>query len=1016
MTEHGFSLSEQLADLAVRNAGRTEADIQSDVKNILLFGGFDLGEDQVRLEAPAADRRRIDVEVGALVIEVKRDLRPHHIVRNAQEQLEDYLEAREAGELGSYVGLLTDGTQWLHFQLTGEGISEVSRLELRPSQIDVRRFRTWLGALLSTEHSVQPTSDSIEERLGAESPSFRGAITQLDGLWAQGRESPEVQVKRGLWAKLLRTALGTQFEDDDDLFLEHTYLVIVATLIAHMVVGYQASALKGDPEQALSGRLFARNGIRGVGESGFFDWILDVPGGRGFVGDVARRLSVFTWAGVDHDVLKALYQSVISEETRHRLGEYYTPDWLAARIVAHVVDDPLNQRVLDPACGSGTFLFHAIRAYLAKASEHGVSQVDAVSGVTANVFGMDLHPVAVTLAQVTYLLAIGAEMVTAVANPGNPLSVPVYLGDSMRWTASSKPTIYEEGEVVVPTGMDGSLFEGELRFPRSVASNPSQFDRLVDELAFRAADRPRGTTPKSIEAILNRYGVAQRDRSVIEATYRRLCELHDQRRDHIWGFFVKNQSRPTWFASAGNRVDVLVGNPPWLSYRHMPAEMQELFQKGCRERRLWVGGKVATHQDLSAYFVARSVEQYLNNGGKFGFVMPLSVLSRKAYAGFQSADFAPPQDSFVVKFGEPWDLDQVRPHPFPVPSCAVFGSRHDGREQALPIPNDHHVAIGRVDEHGGVHGGDSLKWKLVERDLTCEEPQSPYASRFRQGATLVPRMLLLVEEDEREQYQPVTMVKVRSRRGSLDKPPWKNLPDQMGMVESIFHVPVYLGEHCLPFKMIPPSHCVIPHHQDQLMKGSQGEIDRFPGLADWWRSNERVWEENRGEKSNLSLNDRIDYFGNLSAQFPAAPIRAVYTKSGNYLTAAVISDERAVIDHNLYWGSVSSMDEANYLMVLLNSPALLEIVQPYQSRGAFGPRHFDKYVWCPPIPEYKPGDPLHEEIAGLAPAAYQVVAETEIPDTMGFQKARSVIRERLEQEGFFEDVESLLAALLAESL
>lgn len=60
---------------------------------------------------------------------------------------------------------------------------------------------------------------------------------------------------------------------------------------------------------------------------------------------------------MEHDVLKALYESVISAEQRKDLGEYCTPDWLAERVVQEVVTDPANQRVLDPACGSGTFLF-----------------------------------------------------------------------------------------------------------------------------------------------------------------------------------------------------------------------------------------------------------------------------------------------------------------------------------------------------------------------------------------------------------------------------------------------------------------------------------------------------------------------------------------------------------------------------------------------------------------------------------------------------------------------------------
>jgi hypothetical protein len=64
-------------------------------------------------------------------------------------------------------------------------------------------------------------------------------------------------------------------------------------------------------------------------------------------------------------VLKVLYESLVDPDQRHHLGEYYTPDWLAGRVVVAVVDKPLTQRVLDPACGSGTFLFHAVRQLIA---------------------------------------------------------------------------------------------------------------------------------------------------------------------------------------------------------------------------------------------------------------------------------------------------------------------------------------------------------------------------------------------------------------------------------------------------------------------------------------------------------------------------------------------------------------------------------------------------------------------------------------------------------------------------
>jgi type I restriction-modification system DNA methylase subunit len=113
----------------------------------------------------------------------------------------------------------------------------------------------------------------------------------------------------------------------------------------------------------------------------------------------------FEQAGIS----EVLYESIIPAEQRHRLGEYYTPDWLAERMVDEVVDQPLEQRVLDPACGSGTFLFHAVRHFIEAADAADHAPADAITGATRHVIGIDVHPVAITLARLTYLLGIGRD-------------------------------------------------------------------------------------------------------------------------------------------------------------------------------------------------------------------------------------------------------------------------------------------------------------------------------------------------------------------------------------------------------------------------------------------------------------------------------------------------------------------------------------------------------------------------------------------------------------------------------
>jgi len=63
-------------------------------------------------------------------------------------------------------------------------------------------------------------------------------------------------------------------------------------------------------------------------------------------------------------LLKKLYQYLVPPEVRHSLGEYYTPDWLAELVLEEVGYDGHNhERLLDPACGSGTFLVFAIQKF-----------------------------------------------------------------------------------------------------------------------------------------------------------------------------------------------------------------------------------------------------------------------------------------------------------------------------------------------------------------------------------------------------------------------------------------------------------------------------------------------------------------------------------------------------------------------------------------------------------------------------------------------------------------------------
>ncbi len=105
-------LAGRLANRSLK--GRTEATVQADVRMLLLAAGLNLTEGDVldvKLESPLADRRRIDIEMGRTVIEVKRSLAVDGALADAATQLAGYVEAKSNSLGQRYVGIVTDGRE-----------------------------------------------------------------------------------------------------------------------------------------------------------------------------------------------------------------------------------------------------------------------------------------------------------------------------------------------------------------------------------------------------------------------------------------------------------------------------------------------------------------------------------------------------------------------------------------------------------------------------------------------------------------------------------------------------------------------------------------------------------------------------------------------------------------------------------------------------------------------------------------------------------------------------------------
>lgn len=1007
-----------------RDPSRPEAQLQADIYQLLTMGVMNLGVDEVaRIEVPTNDgtRRRLDIEVGHCCIEVKKDLRTGNVLTAARAQLAGYVK-KQAETFGTrYVGILTDGTTWHLHRLEDDNLIEVARLDAGRAEPD--DIMVWLESVLATVPNIRPSPEQIDARLGVDSPAHRLDHATLAALYDSASQKPEVQVKRDLWAKLLRTAFGSGFNDDPSLFIDHTLLVLTAEAIAHGVAGFDLVTDGLTAQEITRGTRFRDAQIYGVVEEDFFDWVLEADGGPTFVTELVRRISRFDWTqAISHDVLKSLYTSVISTQVRESLGEYYTPDWLANRMVVDAYTDPLNQRLLEPSCGSGTFLMHAVEAHLTAAEKADMTVGEAITSLTSRVIGMDIHPVAVSLARVSYLIAIGNRRLQDPTR--GPVTIPVYLGDSIQWeqhtdllAGLSDITISTEGDDLVSGG--GALFGDELKFPVSVLDDAHNFDQLVSDMADAAVDPGKDSkAPKIVMApILKRRGITDdADQNQLTVTYDTMRKLHRTGRNHIWGYYVRNLIRPLWLTKGDNRVDVIIGNPPWLRYGKMTPGMQDRYKGLAKDRNLVSGGLGATGRDLSTLFVARCVELYLKPEGHFSFVMPHGVLSRKPHSGFRTGKWSSKLVSLAVAFDEAWDLDKVTTG-FPMSSCVIRG-QDAGPAGAKRLPATVVVWQGQLRKSG------DLPWSAASRSITKSAGSiadtsaapnaaaSPYRARFRQGAILVPRYLLFV--DEKAGGGPfgagAGRVMVESSRSTQEKAPWKFQPSLSGPVEQSTVRDVYLGESVAPFRTLSPRRAVLPLSDDRIMQPS--EVGGLPGLSKWWDQVEEGWETGRKPSEKSPLLERFDYQSQLSAQLPTATHRVLYSKSGNTLAAARLEGSEAVIDHKLYWAAASSVNEARYLLGILNSATLLDRVRPLQTRGLFGARDFDKYVFHVPFPTYDPRNSNHQVLTEVVRQAEQVARKVDLSAVTRFTVARTRVREALSATGLASELEQAVSRIL----
>ena len=508
--------------------------------------------------------------------------------------------------------------------------------------------------------------------------------------------------------------------------------------------------------------------------------------------------------------------------------------------------------------------------------------------------------------------------------------------------------------------------------------------------------------------------------------------LHAEGRNHIWAYYTRNLVRPV--ALARNKVDVVIGNPPWLSYNRTVSTLRTELERQSKDLYgIWTGGRYATQQDVAGLFFTRCVDLYLKDGGVIGMVMPHSALQAGQYRKWRAGRWTTHHGlrSLSVDFGfkTAWDLEKLDPNTFfPIASSVAFAKRTGEIGVATPLS-------GQVEQWLGVTGTHRIRREESLITDTSIGVSSPYAGYSRNGATIFPRCLFFVEETENLAIiQAAQTITVNPRRGTHDKKPWRSvdLSEITSQTIETLHVhDIHLGETLMPYATLEPRKAALPVKRiDAAIPADPQGIGgiRIAGLerrmGERWRTVNRLWEENKKPTSRLDLLGQLDYLHKLSSQLewqqdPSdRPIRIVYGSAG-VPTAALLHDDGAIVENVLFWVTCTNMREANYLLAIINSNILFEAVASLMTKGQFGARHLHKHLWKLPIPEFSPHEPLHVDISDAGQAAADGATEQlsrlrRERDRVTVTIARRELRKWLADSEEGRAVETLVSELLSQ--
>lgn len=613
---------------------------------------------------------RTDSRLGALVIEYKRPslLKTTAQVEKARGQLEEYVIALNSTSDGPLVGILTNGLVFLEVRAVNGSIVQ----RTQPQKLDGTALLRLTQLFISLALTALTARNLIRDFCGSESDGvlFQTARTLYQILATKPQN--KTAMLHAEWEEMFRlahddqsqqrrieerrTALGSLFgiEVSDPsieyraLFALHTAYAILLKFIAYRVVSdiyfgkvardfrsltkASSTPLREFCSTLEDGDVFKQLGVVNLLEGDFFSWYSDKNQWTTGLADAVREMvmilaryeearNIFASQEVP-DLFRELYQATVPKVVRGSFGEFYTPHWLAQHVLDTAVDGA-NWRAIDPCCGSGTFVIAAIARV--RRENGSLTPRALLDAILSRVIAIDLNPLGVLTTRIHYFIHIS----DLVSESTLDLAIPVYLGD-----AAMIPDRISVDEVeclryqlkTLRTPIAATL-------PVSMVTDTPAFVRLMQkyELTIRAKDKT------SAVALLTE-SIPQSDRVIgvldsIKAMTDDLIELEKNGWNGIWARILSNFLTTACLG----RFTAIIGNPPWIDWKNLPAGYRERIKGMCIDRGLFSGaGRTGgINLNICALISYVSMSNWLDDDGKLAFLMPRELANQASYEGWR---------------------------------------------------------------------------------------------------------------------------------------------------------------------------------------------------------------------------------------------------------------------------------------------------------------------------------------------------------------------------------------------